>query len=583
MRYIELLSPAKNAEIGKEAILHGADAVYIGGPAFGARQAATNSIEEIADLCKFAHQYLAKVYVTLNTLLEDREMFEAENLIWHLYEIGVDALIIQDVRILSMNLPPISLHASTQMDNRSVDKFLELAKTGFTQAVVARELNIEDIANIHLAVPQIKLESFVHGALCVGMSGICFASEYMYGRSANRGECAQICRMRFNLEDNNGKKLINNRYLLSLRDMNRSKKIKDMVMAGISSFKIEGRLKDMAYVKNTTAAYRAEIDKIISCYPDLYRRSSIGKTTTTFIPDLSRVFNRKFTDYLDKRDIFSPFTPKSYGKEIGFVQEISSRGIRIFTDDSTLVAGDGLCFLDKDNTLKGFRVNSIVQGFVIPRPFPKNIVIGTKIYRNLDYSFNEILSSTSATRLIPLKLDFSNTISGFRITALINNEFSLDIDFDFKHEFARTDQSVNIKKQLSRLGNTIFEAVEVNVNTTKNLFVPSSILTIWKKELIKKIFSKLEQVRISNKTEESYDSNNSLHNTRYESDKPLMICKHCIRRELGACLKGKTPKHFTISKFDIPVDKCLFLTTDDGHRLAIKFDCKNCEMQIYKT
>ena len=357
---IELLAPAKNLECGIEAINHGADAVYIGAPRFGARAAAGNSLEDIAELVRYAHLYRARIYVTVNTILKDEELEDTEAMIWNLYRIGVDALIVQDMGITRLNLPPIPLHASTQMDNRTVEKVRFLAEAGFRQVVLARELTLEEIRNIHRACPDTLLEVFVHGALCVSYSGQCYVSQACYGRSANRGECAQFCRLAFDLKDADGKVIAHDKHLLSLKDMNQSENLEALLDAGASSLKIEGRLKDVSYVKNVTAYYRQRLDAIFKRRKE-YVRASSGSVRTVFRPQLDKSFSRGFTDYfLHGRNpgIFNLDTPKSLGEEVGTVKEVRGTfltvaGVKPFAN------GDGLCYLDEQGKLQGFRVNRV--------------------------------------------------------------------------------------------------------------------------------------------------------------------------------------------------------------------------------
>lgn len=331
MHPIELLAPAKTADIGIEAIRHGADAVYIGAHAYGARASAGNSVEDIERLVEFAHLYKAKVYVTVNTLVFEDEMLEVERLIWQLHDIEVDALIVQDLRLLSLNLPPIPLHASTQMDNRTVEKVQMLAGLGFPQVVLARELTLDEIAEIHEKCPDTKLEVFVHGALCVSLSGRCNASEALFGRSANRGECAQVCRMAFDLLAD-GKTVMKEKHLLSLKDNCQIDHLGALLTAGASSLKIEGRLKDADYVKNVTAAYSEALDRVIAKHPKEFCRASSGHVHLKFKPDVRKSFNRGFVKTLNKPDA-NIDTPKAMGEPV--------------TKETVLHNGDGLCYVDK--------------------------------------------------------------------------------------------------------------------------------------------------------------------------------------------------------------------------------------------
>ena len=359
-RKIELLAPAKNLECGIAAVDHGADAIYIGAPRFGARAAAGNSLEDIAELVRYAHVYNVRIYVTVNTILKDEELKDTEKMIWDLYRAGVDALIVQDMGLLELNLPPIPLHASTQMDNRTSQKVRFLAEAGFRQVVLARELSLVEIENIHHACPDVPLEVFVHGALCVSYSGQCYVSQACFGRSANRGECAQFCRLAFDMIDADGKSIVRNKHLLSLKDLNQSEELEQLLDAGASSLKIEGRLKDVSYVKNVTAYYRQKLDTIFKRRKE-YIRASSGEVKLEFKPQLDKSFSRGFTNYFlfdRNKDIFSFDTPKSLGEEMGTVKEIRGNyltvaGIKSFNN------GDGVCFLDETGKLQGFRINRV--------------------------------------------------------------------------------------------------------------------------------------------------------------------------------------------------------------------------------
>ena len=460
-RSIELLSPAKNLECGIAAIDHGADAVYIGAPKFGARASAGNSIEDIAQLVEYAHQFNARIYVTVNTILKDEELAETEQLIWELYRIHVDALIVQDMGITRLNIPPIPLHASTQMDNRTPEKVRFLAEAGFKQVVLARELSLEQIRSIHEACPDVPLEVFVHGALCVSFSGQCYASQACFNRSANRGECAQFCRLPFNLIDADGKEIMHEKHLLSLKDMNQSDLLEQMLDAGVTSFKIEGRLKDVDYVKNVTAYYRQKLDAILQRRTE-YRKASSGTSTYTFKPDLSKSFNRGFIHYfLEGRqpDIAQFNTPKAMGEEMGRVKEVRGNcitvaGLKVFHN------GDGLCYIDGEGHLQGFRVNRVEQNklylmtkLLMPKP-------GTKLYRNLDAEFAETLSKRSAERKIAISWEFYEIPVGFALSARDEDGNEATLSFPCEKQLAEKPQRENIIRQLSKLGNTIFAADE---------------------------------------------------------------------------------------------------------------------------
>ncbi|MDE5744406.1 MAG: U32 family peptidase, partial [Paramuribaculum sp.] len=404
-RQIELLAPAKNSEIAIEAIKHGADAVYIGAPTNGARAAAANTISDIATVVRFAHLFNARVYVTVNTIIYESELKAVEKMIRELYKIGVDALIVQDMSVLKMDIPPIALHASTQCDIRTPEKAEFLEAAGFSQIVPARELSLKETAEICAAV-NIPVEVFVHGALCVSYSGACYSSLATTGRSANRGECAQICRLPYTLYDCAGKELIKEKHLLSLRDLNRIADLEQLLTAGVSSFKIEGRLKDATYVKNVVTAYRTAIDSIIGANPQLYSRSSSGTVNTSFIPDLSKSFNRGYTSYFThtpapKQQMASFESPKWTGEKIGTVRTAGSAFLVLDTKES-LSNGDGLGYFNTKGKFCGFRVNRTEGNKVFPAS-PISIKPHTEIFRNNNKSWNDRLSADTATRTIAVE------------------------------------------------------------------------------------------------------------------------------------------------------------------------------------
>ena len=463
-RKIELLAPAKNLECGIEAVNHGADAIYIGASHFGARAAAGNSIEDIAKLVEYAHLYNVRIYVTVNTILRDDELEQTEALIWQLYRVGVDALIVQDMGILKLNLPPIPLHASTQMDNRTVEKVRFLFDTGFRQVVLARELSLQEISDIHHACPNVPLEVFVHGALCVSYSGQCYVSQACYGRSANRGECAQFCRLSFDLEDADGEKIVRNKHLLSLKDLNQSDVLEQMLDAGVSSFKIEGRLKDVAYVKNVTAAYRKKLDAIFERRSD-YVRASSGTVHLAFTPQLDKSFSRGFTHYFlfeRNKEIFSFDTPKSLGEEMGIVKDVRGNyltvaGVKSFNN------GDGLCFLDDKGKLQGFRVNRVDGNRLYPQEMPF-IKPRTLLYRNFNQDFERIMARKSAERKIRVVVEMVECAFGFSVGMTDEDGNRVVLTFECAKELARTSQQENWKTQLGKLGNTLFEIERIDVN-----------------------------------------------------------------------------------------------------------------------
>ena len=485
---IELLSPARDLQTGKEAILHGADAVYIGAPRFGARAAAGNSVDDIRQLVDFAHLYGVRVYVTLNTILYDDELADARVLALELQEIGVDALIVQDFALLGMGLS-IPLHASTQMDNRTADKVRWLYKQGFEQAVLARELTLEEMADIHRKVPEMALEAFVHGATCVSYNGQCYASQYCFERSANRGECAQFCRLPFDLLDEEGRVVESQRHLLSLHDMNRSQDLEAMLDAGVVSLKIEGRLKDTPYVKNVTAYYRQRLDDIIRRRPQDYQRASVGVSRCTFAPNLSRSFNRGFSDYfLHGRtpDMVQLATPKSMGEMVGHVKEVR-RGCFTVSGIASFSNGDGLCYIDEQGVLQGFRVNRVDGNCLYPKEMPRRLRPRQVLYRNYDQDFEQQLSRPTATRKIGVYWTLKREDEVFRLTMVCEDGVEVSETFTCQLQPARSPQHDGVCRQLDRLGDTCYEmrSVELNIpyDEASDCFIPASVLATWRREV----------------------------------------------------------------------------------------------------
>ena len=609
-RKIELLAPARDVECGFEAIRHGADAVYIGGPAFGARAAAGNSVEEIGRLCMFAHTYGARVYVTINTILYDDELNAVEKLIWQLYECGVDALIVQDMALFKLDLPPIALHASTQMDNRTPEKAKFLEQVGFSQIVLARELSLSEIAAVHRAV-NVPIEAFVHGALCVSFSGQCYASQYCFNRSANRGKCAQFCRLSFDLINADGEAIVKDKHLLSLRDMNRSSSIEEMLDAGVSSFKIEGRLKDASYVKNITAYYRQKIDEVLERRSDDFERSSYGISHLQFEPRAEKSFNRGFTDYyLHGRNsgVHSFETPKAMGEAVGVAKRIGRRSFSIkYTrgEDASLRlnAGDGLCFLTPEGKLQGFRVNKVEGMDVYPAVMP-TLYPDTPLYRNLDFDFEKQLSRPTAVRRLALRLQLTEEEQGFALTLKDETHVEVTKHFVCEKQEARSPQHDNIVRQLSKLGDTPFEASDVVVKTDGERFIPSSLLAEWRRtsvdELMEiKIKSYRRELRAMNRDNahvpEQLTYLNNVANAEarsfyedhgaksiapaYELAQPdkavIMFCRHCLRYAFGLC-----PKHHH-RRFPAEWKEPLSLRLSDGREFALEFDCANCQMKVY--
>ena len=515
MRTLELLAPAKNLECGIAAIDHGADAVYIGAPRFGARAAAGNSLEDIRQLCRYAHQYQAKVHVTVNTIIYDSELNDTLDMIRDLQEAGVDALLLQDMGVLYalQGKGPSAvdftwtreLHSSTQCDTRSAEKVKWLQTLGFNRAVLARELSVKEISDIHQAVPDIDLEVFVHGALCVSYSGVCYASEKCFGRSANRGECAQFCRMKFNLLDSDNKEIEHQRHLLSLKDMCQIDNLEALADAGACSFKIEGRLKDAGYVKNVVSAYSQRLDEICRKHPQKYARPSFGRPRYEFEANLKKTFNRGFTNYFLKGrqpDIASFDTPKAIGEFVGKVKEIRGNSFNV-ASIASFTNGDGLCFINDEHELEGFRVNRAQGNRLYPLKMPMNLRPGMGLYRNNDQAFEKILAGKTAERKIPIRITFSlydeDGRSGFSAEAQYIREQGIGWGSDdsnylgkgivfFEHNQAQKPQHDNIVRQLSKLGGTIYECREVEIkNQADNYFIPSSVLTELRRNLMEDI------------------------------------------------------------------------------------------------
>ena len=602
-RKIELLAPAKNLECGIAAIDHGADAVYIGAPRFGARAAAGNSLEDIAELVRYAHLYRVRIYVTLNTILKDEELPETERMIWDLYRAGVDALIVQDMGLPGLNLPPIPLHASTQMDNRHVEKVKFLADAGFRQVVLARELSLEQIRKIHEAVPQTPLEVFVHGALCVSYSGQCYVSQHCFGRSANRGECAQFCRLSFDMVDVDGKMIVKDKHLLSLKDLNQSEELEKLLDAGASSLKIEGRLKDVTYVKNVTAYYRQRLDAIFKRRKE-YIRASSGSVRLAFKPQLDKSFTRGFTNYFlfgRNKDIFSFDTPKSLGEEMGYVKEIRGNyivvaGVKPFSN------GDGICYLDERGKLKGLRINRVENNKLFPAGEMPRIKQRTVLYRNYDQEFEKLMQRKSAERKLGVDMSLKENNFGFTLTLTDEDDVSVSIALEKEKELARTPQTDNIKAQLAKLGNTPFEAERIDVELHDNWFIPSSQLAELRREAVEQLlaarrmnyrqeivsmpethhpFPQTELTYLGNVMNEGAARFYRHHGVakmapafekQPATDAVLMFCKHCLRYSMGWCpvhQRGKSP-------FREPY----YLVSSDGKRFRLEFDCKFCQMKV---
>ncbi len=582
MRELELLAPAANAETAMQAILHGADAVYIGASSHGARKSASNSVEDIRRVAEFAHQFRARVYVTVNTIVYENELKTVQALVWQLYRAGVDAIIVQDMALLRIDLPPIALHASTQCDTRTVGKAKFLEEVGFSQIVLARELTLQEISDICRSI-SVPVECFVHGALCVSYSGRCHASQKTCGRSANRGECAQICRLPYTLSDGNGKIVTRDRHLLSLKDFNASDRLEELVMAGVSSFKIEGRLKDAAYVKNVTAEYSRLLDGIIARHPEEYRRSSCGKCEISFTPQLDKSFNRGFTHYfLDSRrptGISQPATPKSMGEIINDVSELNN--------------GDGISWIEPSGEYKGVMVNGVRDGRIIgAKPF--SLPKGAVIHRTFDRKFSAQLEKETARRTIALDIELDEA----GVTGRDERGISARVSLDAVKDVAR--KPMEPRGIFEKLGGTVYRLREFANRLDPSTFIPASQLTEVRRRLVEALDTANTatyhyDLRRSENMKARYPSprldyrdnvSNSMAERFYrdhgvEEIEPametgrsdgdvVMTTRHCIRRELGACLKEKGAR-----KIPGP------LTLTSGRlRFALDFDCARCEMMV---
>lgn len=607
---IELLSPAKNLQQGVAAINHGADAVYIGAPAFGARQAASNSVEDIEQLVRHAHTYGARVYVTLNTILYDSELEEAVKLTRQLYNVGIDALIIQDMGLLECDLPPIALHASTQTHNYTPEKVRFLEQVGFQRVILARETSLEGMRQIRQAT-SVELEAFVHGALCVSFSGQCYLSQYLADRSGNRGCCTQPCRSKYDLYNAEGKLLCSNEHLLSLRDFNASQQVESMIDAGICSFKIEGRLKDEAYVCNLTAYYRRLLDGILEQRPE-HRSLSSSKTTFFFNPDPERTFSRRYTDYFlnERQPMASFYTQKSIGKKVAKVLKVERSAI-VADIYEPLSAGDGMCtYNPKTGEMSGFLVNRVEGNAIIPSAMPE-VKPGLELWRNHDVQFEKIFKGRSAERKVDVELFFSSSDDGYKLRAVDVDGCEASVEVRCDRTSANNPEKVleTIQIQLSKLGGTPFNAVRVDLESFKPSFIHVSVINQMRRDVVVQLvearikkFCPTPSERIDSK-EIVYDCGNTdfrlnivnskaeqfyrrhgvtnieygVERTHDYDHKPLMTTKYCLRYELGQCLKKKCNQQVAA---DYKSD--LFLL-NNGRKLQLRFNCERCEMEIYKV
>jgi putative protease len=609
-RHLELLAPAKNADYGIEAINHGADAIYIGGPAFGARAKAPNTIADIERLVRHAHRYHAEVFVTLNTIFHDNELEGARQIVQQLYEIGTDALIVQDMGLLEMDLPPIQLHASTQTDIRTVEKAQFLDQVGFSQIVLARELDLKTIQQIAQATT-CNLEFFVHGALCVAFSGQCFISHAHTGRSANRGECSQECRLPYRLEDSEGRVIGNDKHYLSMKDNDQSANLRALIDAGISSFKIEGRYKDLPYVKNATAHYRQLLDEILNHMPE-YAKTSSGISNFSFTPQPEKTFNRSATDYFvngRKADIGAFDTPKFAGEEVGKVTKVGQDYFEM-TTAVELHNGDGLCFFDVHKELVGMRINTVNGNRLVPNEMPEDMRRGMTLYRNRDHAFMRLLEKDSATRKIGVDLNFYETPDGFGFTVTDEDGCSASAFIQQEKQPAQNLEKAeaNLRDNLTKLGGTDFLLRAFNLSVSQAWFLPASAVNGLRRDAIEQLI----EVRVASYQrpakkapveppatypEDTLSYLANVYNKKarafyekhgvkmiaaaYEANQelgevPLMITKHCLRFSHGMC--PKEAKGVIGVQGTVTAEPMTLINGND--KFTLKFDCKPCEMHV---
>lgn len=630
-RYIELLAPARTAEIGIEAFRYGADAVYIGAPAFSARAAAGNSVEDIARLAAFGHQYGAKTIVAFNTILTDNELPQAEKLIWELYEAGIDALIIQDLGLLQLNLPPIELHASTQTDNRTIEKVKLMHDLGMTRVVMARELSVNQISEIHQAVPDVELECFIHGALCVSFSGQCYLSAALTGRSANRGECAQPCRLPMELygvrseelgaRSNSTKEILlaRDKHLLSLRDMNRSEYVEQLIEAGVTSLKIEGRLKDVTYVKNVVAYYRKLIDALLEKHPD-WQSVSEGRCTYNFEPKLDKSFNRGFTSYFangEREPMWNFSSPKSQGEYIGKIGRIYRDCFEL--PHANLNNGDGMYVGGM-----GFRLNRYdrVKGLCYPLAGQKVCQLlqkGDDIYRNMDLTFEKNLEHAKVFRKIPVNVTFRSTPEKLMMSMQTKPEDRIVVEMDVQLEMAQQRQEQSISKTISKLGDTPFELATISFENEQVLFVPNSLSAEIKRQAVDALMKKRENLLtasrkaflkpdyktlakgldargilptsylanvLNKKARETYadmhiEKLDDAFECQHDKQGMVMQTKHCLKYAFGQCprFKNPSPEKLLVTTAKLGQQAMLKI---GNRKFILKFGCNNdCISEIF--
>ncbi len=620
---LELLAPARDADIGIEAVNHGADAVYIGGPSFGARAAAANEIADIARLVEHAHRFNARVFATLNTILRDDELEPARKQIWQLYDAGVDALILQDMGLLELDLPPIQLHASTQCDIRTPEKARFLQDVGLSQVVLARELDLGEIAAIRAATrPETTLEFFVHGALCVAYSGQCYISHAHTGRSANRGDCSQACRLPYQVTDLEGRIVAHDKHVLSMKDNNQSANLEALIDAGIRSFKIEGRYKDVGYVKNITAHYRTLLDALIERRPEFARASS-GRTTFSFTPDPDQNFNREFTDYFvggRKDDIGAFDTPKNPGLPVGYVSKVGDKWVELRTEspDTVLNNGDGLCYYTLQKDLAGLAINRAEKvGEGVWRVFPKDpmasfkdLRAGTLVNRNRDMNWMRLLDKPSSERRIGVWLRLDETAAGFSLTLTDEDGHTATVEAAHAKEPAKdaARAEATLREHLGKLGATPFAAMGTSLDLTQPWFVPASFINALRRDAVAALevaraaayqrpprAQAAEPPAVYPEDTLSYLANVYNHKARdfyakhsvqiiaaaYESHEEtgevsLMITKHCVRYSLSLCpkqAKGVVGVSGTVRAAPLTL-------VNGSEKLTLRFDCKRCEMHV---
>jgi putative protease len=618
---LELLAPAKTAEIGREAILHGADAVYIGGPAFGARHNASNPIEDISALVEFAHRYRSRIFVTMNTIMHDSELDLARKQIWQLYEAGVDALIIQDMGLLEMDLPPIQLHASTQCDIRTVEKAKFLGDVGFSQLVLARELTLDKIRQIRAEVDT-PLEYFVHGALCVAFSGQCYISHADTGRSANRGDCSQACRLPYTLSDNQGRVVAFEKHLLSMKDNDQSANLEALVDAGIRSFKIEGRYKDMGYVKNITAHYRLLLDELLERRPEFARAAS-GRTRVLFTPDVDKTFHRGHTDYFAngrQGDIGAFDSPKYVGVELGTVVRMGGDHIDVITN-APMANGDGLNYMNKRTTV-GIQANRAeklgdTEDGQRWRVFPNEqmaalpgLKVGTVIHRNRDHQWEAALHKKSSERHVGLQLTLAECAGGLRLSIIDEDGIVSATEAALALQPAQNAEQADsgLRASLAKLGNTMFVADHVELKLSQPWFVPSSAINALRRDAVaaheaarlaawqrpqrkapaepRAVYPDTQLSYLANVYNEKARAFYHKHGVQliaaaYEAHEeagevPLMITKHCLRFSFNLC--PKQAKGVQGVQGQVKAEPMTLVSGD--HTYTLRFDCKPCEMHV---